>query len=116
VRYAESISKICQAVYVEIEPDNTAAFKEKWNSLFPQVELVVLPSPYRSLLQPLLTYIDSIEKQNPDEKVTVIIGEFASQKWWHPLLHGNTGLLLKVALLSRPEVVVTNVRYGIKCS
>jgi amino acid transporter len=114
VRYAESISKNYQAVYVEIEPEKTDPMKEKWNTLFPDVELVVLPSPYRSLLHPVLTYIDAIEKEHPDEKVTVIIGEFASDKWWHPLLHGNTGLLLKVALLSRPEVVVTNVRYSVK--
>jgi hypothetical protein len=73
-----------------------------------------LPSPYRSLLHPILTFIDSIKKEHPDEKVTVIIGEFAADRWWHPLLHGNTGLLLKAALLSRPEVIVTNVRYGVK--
>jgi hypothetical protein len=99
---------------VEIEPERTAPFKDKWSSLFPNVDLVVLPSPYRSLLHPLLTYIDSIEREHPDEKVTVIIGEFASNKWWHPLLHGNSGILLKLAFLSRPEVVVTNVRYSIK--
>ena len=114
VRYAESISDNCQALYIEIEPDKTEQFKEKWKELFPKVELVVLPSPYRSLLQPLLAFIDELSAQHPDEKITVVIGEFASNKWWHPLLHGNTGLLLKVALLSRPEVVVTNVRYNIK--
>jgi len=60
---------------------------------FHHIDLVVLPSPYRSLLQPLLTFIGLDRKENPDEKVTVIIGEFASDKWWHPLLHGNSGLL-----------------------
>ncbi|MBX9724009.1 MAG: amino acid permease, partial [Candidatus Obscuribacterales bacterium] len=114
VRYAESISSMCQAVYVEIDAESTENFSEKWKTLFPQIELIVLPSPYRSLLQPILFFIDQIHKKNPEEKVTVIIGEFASDQWWHPLLHGNTGLLLKVALLSRPEVVVTNVRYNIK--
>lgn len=77
------------------------------------MELVVLPSPYRSLLQPLLTYVDSIEAAHPEDKINVIIGEFASDKWWHPLLHGNSGLLLKVALLARPDIIVTNVRYKI---
>jgi hypothetical protein len=73
----------------------------------------VLQSPYRSLIQPLLTYIDSIETDTPDEKITVIIGEYAADRWWKTLLHGNTGLLLKVALLSRPDIVVTNVRYSV---
>ncbi|MBU6454245.1 MAG: hypothetical protein KGS72_20880 [Cyanobacteria bacterium REEB67] len=113
VRYAESLSLNCQAVYIEIEPEKTPAFRKQWLDIFPQVELVVLPSPYRSLLQPLLAFINEIEREHPDEMVTVIIGEFASDKWWHTLLHGNTGLLLKVALLSRPEVVVSNVRYSV---
>lgn len=114
VRYAESICKNCQAVYVEIDPEKTESFKAEWKILFPDIELVVLPSPYRSLLQPLLSYIDSIETDTPDEKITVIIGEFAANRWWQTLLHGNTGLLLKVALLSRPDIVVTNVRYSLK--
>ncbi len=113
VRYAESISKNCQAVYIELAPEKTEALKEEFARLFPTVELVILPSPYRSLVQPLMSFIDAIEKENPAETVTVIIGEFASDKWWHSLLHGNTGLLLKVALLSRPEVVVANVRYSV---
>ncbi len=114
VRYAESICRDCQAVYVEIEPDRTESMKEQWKILFPEIKLVVLPSPYRSLLQPLLTYLDTIETETPDEKITVIIGELATDKWWQNFLHGNTGLLLKVALLTRPEIVVTNVRYTIK--
>jgi Amino acid permease len=113
VRYAESICKDCQAVYVEIDPEKTEPLKERWKILFPEIELVVLPSPYRSLLQPLLSYIDSIETKAPDEKITAIIGEFAANRWWQTLLQGNTGLLLKVALLTRPEIVVTNVRYTI---
>ncbi len=113
VRYAESICKNCQGVYIEIDPEKTASFQEQWKILFPDIQLVVLQSPYRSLIQPLLTYIDSIETDTPDEKITVIIGEYAADRWWKTLLHGNTGLLLKVALLSRPDIVVTNVRYSV---
>lgn len=113
VLFAQGIRGDCQAVYVEIEPEKTDEFKSRWQVVFPDVELVVLPSPYRSLLQPLLTYVDSIEAAHPEDKINVIIGEFASDKWWHPLLHGNSGLLLKVALLARPDIIVTNVRYKI---
>ena len=113
IRYAESISSDFQAVYVDIEPDTCEAFREKFKETFPSVPLVVLPSPYRSLLHPILTYIDTLEKGRPDQTITVIVGEFVSDKWWHSLLHGNTGLMLKLALLSRSDIIVTNVRYRI---
>ena len=114
VRYAQSISPDCQAVYVEIDPGATADFTQTWQIVFPHIALVVLPSPYRSLVHPILTYVDGIKEEHPEDKITVVIGEFASDKWWHSLLHGNTGLMLKLALLSRPDIIVTNVRYHIK--
>jgi hypothetical protein len=111
--YARSISKDYQAIYVEIEPDRTAEFKEEWERVFPDEPLVILPSPYRSLLQPIMSYLDDIHKEHPDQRITVIIGEYKSPKWWSSFLHGNTGFLLKLALLGRSDIVVTNVRYRI---
>jgi len=113
MRYARAISDDPRAVYVEIEPDTTAPFVQKFESAFPQVPLIILPSPYRSLVHPLLLYIDKLEKSDPETIITVIIGEFVSDRWWHSLLHGNTGLMLKLALLSRSDIVVTNVRYRV---
>jgi hypothetical protein len=114
LKYARAITDDCRAVYVEIEQDSTESLKSKWNDFFPTVPLVILPSPYRSLVLPLLRYIDELEKKEPERIITVVIGEFVSDKWWHSLLHGNTGLMLKLALLSRPDIVVTNVRYRLK--
>ncbi|HEY9756956.1 MAG TPA: APC family permease [Oculatellaceae cyanobacterium] len=113
VRYARSISQECRALFVEIEPNSGDKFRENWKIVFPDVQLTILPSPYRSLLQPVLNYVDELKLQEPDRKITVVIGEFTSEKWWHSFLHGNTGLMLKLALLSRPDLVVTNVRYKI---
>jgi amino acid transporter len=114
LRYARAISNDCRAVFVEIEPDSTESIKSKWSNFFPTVPLVILPSPYRSLVHPLLSYIDELEHKEPERIITVVIGEFISDKWWHGLLHGNTGLMLKLSLLSRPDIVVTNVRYRLK--
>jgi amino acid transporter len=114
VRYAQSISPDCQALYVEIEPEATEPFRVKWHTIFPHIPLVVLPSPYRSLVQPIMIYVDELKRVQPDRTITVVIGEFASDKWWHSLLHGNRGLMLKLALLSRPDIIVTNVRYRIQ--
>jgi amino acid transporter len=113
LRYAQSISDDARAVYVEIEPEARANFVQKFKSTFPQMPLVILPSPYRSLVHPLMLYIDKLEKSDPQAIITVVIGEFVPDKWWHSLLHGNTGLMLKLALLSRPDIVVTNIRYRV---
>jgi hypothetical protein len=71
----------------------------------------VLDSPFRALQEPLLRYIKEVESERDDDVVTVIIPEFVTEKWWTKLLHGQTGLLLKWALLFHRNVVVTNIRY-----
>src|SRR5207249_129633 len=71
----------------------------------------VLESPYRSLVQPLMDYIDEVELEREDDQIVVVIPEFVPAKWWEKVLHGHSGLLLKLALLHRPNVIVCNVRY-----
>ena len=112
LNYARSICPDCQAIYVEINPGDGACLKDQWQKIFPEIPLVILPSPYRSLIQPIMNYLDDFHKEHPDRTITVIIGEYVSDKWWQSLLHGNTGLLLKLALLARKDVIVANVRYS----
>ena len=113
VDYARSIGIDCKAIYVETNPEYTADLKEEWQQYFPDVSLIILPSPYRSLIQPIMDYLDELHKEQPNQTITVVIGEYVSNKWWQSLLHGNTGLLLKLAFLARNDVVVSNVRYSI---
>jgi len=111
VKYARSIGDDVRAVYVEIDPGKTAEMLERWNQYVPNLPLTVLESPYRSLVGPLLEYLDEVEREQCDDIVTVVIPEFVTVKWWTKLLHGQNGLLLKWALLFRKGVVVTNIRY-----
>ncbi len=111
LNYARSISSQCEALYVEIEPTWTGAFEADWNRYAPDIPFVIVKSPFRSLLQPIMEYLDELHSVNPEQIITVIVGEFVAAKWWHKFLHGNTGLILKFAFLSRRDVVVTNVRY-----
>lgn len=111
LEYARSLSADFVAVHVDLDADQTAGFKKRWQELLPGVPLVILESPYRSLLAPIMHYLDVIRGETPNHRITIIIGEFVPTKWWHTLLHGNTGMLLKLALLNRRDVVVTNVRY-----
>jgi hypothetical protein len=100
VRYAETISADITAVYVELEPGEGAEVQERWSRFWPDIPLEVIPSPYRSFIQPLLEYLDRIdEEHNDDQHATVILPEFVPARWWQTLLHNQTAWLLKAALL-----------------
>jgi amino acid transporter len=99
------------AVYVDMDPDATEKLRAKWNQWGSGVPLVVLASPYRSLIRPLMQYIDEVDAQYDDDVLTVILPEFVPSKWWHHLLHNQTALLIKGTLLFKRGKVVTSVPY-----
>jgi amino acid transporter len=109
--YAKSISPSPEAVFVEIDPSETERTQERWRELGIDVPLTVLHSPWRSLTEPILRYLRTLKSEQRLDLVTVIVPEFVTTRWWEGLLHNQSGLLLKLALLFEPSVVVTNVRY-----
>ncbi len=111
LEYARSLSPDCRAVHVATDPEKTPLLKAKWEEWGHDVPLVILNSPYRSLVSPLMGYLDAVRVERRNHLVTVIVPEYVPTKWWHSLLHGNSGLLLKLALLGRKDVIVANVRY-----
>jgi amino acid transporter len=116
LEYAKSISRDnnVTAVYVDFEEEATAKLREKWERWGAGVKLVVLPSPYRELTRPLLKYIKRLERQQRDDVITVVLPEFIPAKWWQHILHNQSSLLLKGALLFRQGVIVTSVPYHLK--
>jgi amino acid transporter len=109
--YAKAIAPECEAVFVETEPAETPRIQEKWANLRLGIPLTVLKSPWRSLTQPVIQYIRTIRSEKHVDLVTVVVPEFVTTGWWHGLLHNQSGLLLKFALMFEPGVVVTNIRY-----
>lgn len=109
--YALSISKDVRACYVEINPAATANLIREWQESLSNIPLIVLPSPFRSVITPVVDYIASVETELKDEIVTVIIPEFVVTRWYHQLLHNQTAILLTLALRSRKRTVVTSVRH-----
>jgi amino acid transporter len=114
LRYAQSLSPNAKAVYVELDPEKTRKLEEKWTTWGCGVPLVVLTSPYRSLLGPFLGYLDHVQNQGANHMVTIVIPEFIPARWWQHLLHNQTALLIKGALLFRKNVIVTDVPYHLK--
>jgi len=111
LRYARTLSADVRAVYVEIDPAATSALQQQWVEWGQDVELVVLTSPYRSLMEPLLEYIDQVQRVDPNGYVTVILPEFVPHRLWQHLLHNQHALLIKGALLFRRNIVVTSVPF-----
>ncbi len=113
--YARSLSNNVTAVHIVEGEDPTEAerFTEEFHKLMPDsdIPLVVIESPYRSLMGPLMSYIDALDQQEHDDTVTIVVPEFIPAKPWEYLLHNQSALRLKAALLFRPNTVVVNVPY-----
>ena len=114
LQYARALSPAAKAVYVEMDPEWTRLLEEKWSQYGMGVPLVVLTSPYRSLLGPLLDYIDHLSARPGKHMVTMVLPEFIPARWWQHLLHNQTALLIKGALLFRRNVIVTDVPYHLR--
>lgn len=102
------------AVYINLDEQTTAKIKEKWERWGCGVPLVVLSSPYRSLLRPLMTYIDEVAARYDDDVITVILPEFVPARWWQHLLHNQTGLAIKTALFLNKRVSVLSMPYHLE--
>ncbi len=112
--YARSISDRVVAVHVSDDEEGQVRMRQKWEAWGNHVPLVVIASPYRSIVAPLLSYIDAIDAHDPIDMLTVILPEFVSAHWWEGVLHNQTALRLKAALLFRPGTVVASVPYHLR--
>jgi amino acid transporter len=111
LQYARTLAPTVRAVYVELDPERTHRLEEKWWKWGQGIPLVVLTSPYRSLLSPFLAYVDNLLAHSERNVVTIVIPEFIAARWWQHLLHNQTALLIKGALLFHKRVVVVDVPF-----
>jgi len=115
LEYAKAIAPgHVTALYINIDEETTMKLRQKWERLGGGVELVVLASPYRSLVGPLIRYLERRMTAHPDQMVTIVLPEFIPARWWQHLLHNQSSLMLKGALLFKPDVIVTSVPYHLK--
>ena len=110
--YAQSLSADVTAIYVSMDPAESEKVKRKWDAWGGGVRLVVLDSPYRLLIEPLLDYIQMIDvHRQPGENITIIVPQFVPKHWWSNVLHAQTALMLRMALVFRRGIVITEVPY-----
>lgn len=113
VGYAQSMTRDVRALHVTLDIKGDT-IKEDWNRFGIDIPLVILESPYRSLLEPITDYIDETISEDPSCMITVIVPQAVPKHWYQGLLHNNAAVPLKWALRSRKNVVITNVRYFLK--
>jgi len=109
--YARSLSPEAVAVHIAYDQESKNRLRLVWEEHGDGTTLIVLDSPYRELVGPLMDYLDATEKVHEDDVVTVILPEFVPARWWHNFLHNASGWLLRVRLFYRRDVVITSVRY-----
>jgi len=113
--FAGSITKTVTAVHVTDDAAAAERMKDRWEELDlgDGIDLVILESPFRALIPPLLAYIDALASQDPERPITVVLSEFVPRRPWEYLLHNQAALRLKVRLFFRPNTVVIDVPYHV---
>jgi len=114
LKYARSLSDDVTSVHVSIDPAESQKVREKWELYGEGTRLVILDSPYRLMIEPILEYIEKIKAvQVPNEVLTIVVPQFVTTHWWENLLHNQTALLLRFALLFKPGIVIIEVPYHV---
>ena len=111
IGYARTLSTDLRAVTTVADVAMADDLKKEWQRIAPDISLVILESPYRSIVEPVVEYIDEAVGEDEGQMLTVIVPEAIAKHWWQRILHNNSALPLKIALASRRNVVITNVRY-----
>lgn len=116
INYAKSLTDQIFAVYVAFDREEEKRFEEKWYNWQPDVRLVTLHSHYRSVLQPLSKFIDTVENKARvnNYQVTVLIPQFITKKSWHYFLHNQSSLLIRAYLLLKKNVIISTLPYHFK--
>jgi amino acid transporter len=115
LHFARSFSPDVTAVYVSIDPEETKKLQQKWGIYGEGVRLLILESPYRLLLEPILEYITSLSRlAQRDEVILVVVPQFVPKKWWTGFLHSQTAFMLRMGLLTRPGVIIIEVPYQVE--
>jgi amino acid transporter len=113
IAFANSISDNATAVHVTNDPDEADEFRRLWPDWAGTTELVIVESPYRALIGPLIAYMDALQRQDPSRPIMVVLSEFVPRHWWENLLHNQTALRLKLRLFGRRNTIVADVPYHI---
>jgi amino acid transporter len=111
IAFARTLSPQASAVHVTNDASQAAELREEWAELNNGMELVVVESPYRALMGPLLRYMDALQALDPTRPIVVVLTEIVPRHWWENFLHNQSSLRLKLRLFGRRNTIVADVPY-----
>ncbi|MHB8376407.1 MAG: APC family permease [Dehalococcoidia bacterium] len=111
VDYARTISPSVTALHVTDDIEEGYRLRREWDSMVLDVPLVIIDSPYRSFVAPVLSYVDALDQADPGQYVTVVLPEFVTAWPWQRWLHNQSAHRLRKALRDRPDTVIVEVPY-----
>ena len=114
VNFAKSLDHPWQAVHIGVNPEKAELVKEKWKDRIGEGELIIIPSPYRLLAEPIRDYIEKLQQEEAGCFVHVIMGHLVMDTFWEQALHQNSAYLFNLALGRMEHVAVTSVPYQIR--
>jgi len=114
VEYAQTISENVTALHVSDNMEEAEELRQRWEEVIPEVPIVIIDSPYRSFIAPILAYIDALDHSYPGETITVVLPELVPKHFWQGILHNQSAIPLKRVLLSRPNTVVIGIPYHLR--
>ncbi len=112
--YARTLSDNVTALHVTDDMEEAEALRERWDEVIPETPIVIIESPYRSFIAPILAYIDALDRSHPGQTVTVVLPELVPRHFWEGILHNQSALPLRKALLSRPNTVIMSIPYRLR--
>lgn len=111
LKYAYALTPQVTAVHIASDPNRTKKLLKHWAEQKMEIPLEIVESPYRAIVHDLLHYIDKVEEKGHFDTITLALGEYVPEKFWHNILHNQTGQLIKLMLLFRKNILVTSVPY-----
>jgi len=108
---ARALSSFVTAVHLTDDRARAEEFRERWNEAVPDVPLLLIESPYRAFVAPMIAFVESLERSEPDRRISVILPSFVARHWWERLLHNRDILRLRPHLRKRPRVRVIDFPY-----
>jgi len=114
VDFARKLSGKVTAVHLADDREEAEEFRARWEKMIPDIPLLIVESPYRAFVAPMLAYVESVERAEPDVRITVVLPHFVPRHWWERLLHNQDALGLKPHLRKRPRVAVIDFPYRLE--
>ncbi len=112
VQFGRTISDDVRAVHITVDSEAAEALRRDWEHMLPDVPLVIIETPYRSLVLPFLHYLDVMAPTPPNTITVVVLPEYVPRHWWDRILHNQKAHRIREALVGRPNTVVADVPYG----